>query len=257
MKRISWMLFFILFIGSCNEHCDYLESEIKGWHIIDLEVFKVVTPDNYKFIPRKGIDSFVGIISNGEVEIGFDYGCHSWKGIEGKEDALRKDVHQVDPTALMGADMVLRMPEGFNTTKSSNINKLYNEMEEVQLLKNNGSEINSSVFPEGTEYYHKFILRDSVFRIPYSFDEEVLNNELAYIFERDIINHMVGRKLYFDKNKSDTMKIGLYLCDTTNYNQSVNANCSQLGLYARGVPENKFEEVYEIMSSVKLKIRGK
>ncbi len=48
-----------------------------GWHSIELGAFNISTPSDFKYVKFKGIDSFVGLITNGEDSIHFDYGWYS------------------------------------------------------------------------------------------------------------------------------------------------------------------------------------
>lgn len=48
--------------------------------IIDAGPFSVNTPSNFKLVTEKGIDSYVGKISNGKIEFSFDYGWYSNRG---------------------------------------------------------------------------------------------------------------------------------------------------------------------------------
>lgn len=55
----------------------YSDSKIDGWHTIKLGQFKIETPNDYQFFITKGIDSYVGGITNGQDSIEFDYGMYS------------------------------------------------------------------------------------------------------------------------------------------------------------------------------------
>ncbi|WP_203296730.1 hypothetical protein [Luteirhabdus pelagi] len=55
----------------------YSESEIAGWHTINTEKFKIQTPKEFKFFREKGIDSFIGGITDKNDTISFDYGYYS------------------------------------------------------------------------------------------------------------------------------------------------------------------------------------
>jgi hypothetical protein len=55
----------------------YQKSKTAVWHTIDLEVFTVDTPIEYRYLPLQGIDSFVGRITNSSDTLIFDYGWYS------------------------------------------------------------------------------------------------------------------------------------------------------------------------------------
>ena len=48
-----------------------------GTHTIDLSYFKITTPIEYKYHSLQGIDSYVGLITDGHDSITFDYGWYS------------------------------------------------------------------------------------------------------------------------------------------------------------------------------------
>ncbi|MEO9474103.1 MAG: hypothetical protein ABJG41_01160 [Cyclobacteriaceae bacterium] len=46
-------------------------------HIIELGRFSLLTPNNFKYVEQEGIDSFVGLITDGTDSIEFDFGWYS------------------------------------------------------------------------------------------------------------------------------------------------------------------------------------
>ena len=60
-----------------NDEKYYSASKIDGWHTIELNQFKIETPNDYKFFRIKGFDSYVGGITNGKDSIEFDFGMYS------------------------------------------------------------------------------------------------------------------------------------------------------------------------------------
>jgi len=55
----------------------YSESKIPNWHKIDAGPFFIQTPKDYKFFRYRGIDSYIGGITNQIDTISFDYGWYS------------------------------------------------------------------------------------------------------------------------------------------------------------------------------------
>ncbi len=49
-------------------------------NVIDAGPYQVTTPSNFKLVQEKGIDSYVGKITNGKIEFRFDYGWYSNRG---------------------------------------------------------------------------------------------------------------------------------------------------------------------------------
>lgn len=64
------VLLFLLPVYACKEaRPDY--------HILDFGVFKLVTPGDWSIFKEKGIDSYVGGLTNGKDSLWFDYGWYS------------------------------------------------------------------------------------------------------------------------------------------------------------------------------------
>ncbi len=55
----------------------YDESEYPDWHTINLRAFKIETPTTYRFFKERGIDSYVGGITNQQDTLFFDFGWYS------------------------------------------------------------------------------------------------------------------------------------------------------------------------------------
>jgi len=76
------LIFSLLVLSlSCEKTCDVkCQINKEDWKEIDLGVFKINTPTDFKYLPVKGIDSYVGQISNSEMTFIFDYGRYSETG---------------------------------------------------------------------------------------------------------------------------------------------------------------------------------
>lgn len=61
---------FLIFIFPCK-------TESEGWKTLDFGSFKLTTPSNWSIVERKGIDSYVGGLTNGKDNLWFDYGWYS------------------------------------------------------------------------------------------------------------------------------------------------------------------------------------
>lgn len=53
------------------------KTKTSGWQTLDFGVFKLKTPQGWKKIEEKGIDSYVGGLTNGKDSLWFDYGWYS------------------------------------------------------------------------------------------------------------------------------------------------------------------------------------
>lgn len=71
---------FIISLMSCN-------SPIQNtWHTLDFGAFKITTPGDWKSYKLRGIDSYIGGLTNGNDSLEFDYGWYSAE--VGDEDTL-------------------------------------------------------------------------------------------------------------------------------------------------------------------------
>ena len=55
----------------------YGDSHYPDWHTINMRAFKIETPTSYRFFKERGIDSYVGGITNQQDTLFFDYGWYS------------------------------------------------------------------------------------------------------------------------------------------------------------------------------------
>ena len=75
------ILCFVLF--SCKDS----RNKSSDWIILEFKVFTINTPPNWTIIKEKGIDSYVGGLTNGVDSLYFDYGWYSAE--VGEEDPLK------------------------------------------------------------------------------------------------------------------------------------------------------------------------
>jgi hypothetical protein len=61
-----------------TEESYYKKSAHPDCHIIQLGAFTIETPDSYRYIRRKGYDSYIGEITNLTDTLYFDYGMYSY-----------------------------------------------------------------------------------------------------------------------------------------------------------------------------------
>ena len=78
------------------ENSDIYINPEDGYHTIDLGDFSIRTPQSFKFASCRGIDSFVGMITNGKDTLYFDYGGYSAgpDGLDADKQLLAKDTIQ-------------------------------------------------------------------------------------------------------------------------------------------------------------------
>ncbi|MEL6561924.1 MAG: cytochrome c [Bacteroidota bacterium] len=83
---------------------DIYIKTLAGRHTIELGAFRVTTPQNYRYIKKQGIDSYVGLIASKRDTIYFDYGWYS-NGINRYEMINRKDT-------INGAPAIIKVDNG-------------------------------------------------------------------------------------------------------------------------------------------------
>lgn len=72
-NQYTFLLVLIAVITSCSKDVSYEDCEKEGWHKISLSEFSLVTPDHVRYVPQKGIDSFVGDFVGDALDLSFDY----------------------------------------------------------------------------------------------------------------------------------------------------------------------------------------
>ncbi len=249
MKFIPHFLILSLCVA-CNQGVSYRSGEKKGFHIIDLGSFEVTTPTSYQYSPLDGIDSFVGKISNGKVTLLFDYGCYSPPGPRDRFEVLLRYKDRLDIYNTTEALQFLINLDSVSREGNINVTELQKEIKNVRLLKYVDSISLNIPGITPIEYYHEFEFRDSIYRLPFQFSEEVKANEARFAFERDTIESNIYRKLYYDKKESDTMQVGLYMVDAGMKNESINAYCTKIGLWAKEVSDENLQEIKQIYRSI-------
>lgn len=99
------LVFSILLLGlySCGQ------DKNKDWKTLDFGSFKLTTPHNWIIIKEKGIDSYVGGLTNGKDTLFFDYGWYSPS--VGDEDPLKHKL-AIDTVNGLIANIVIPNKDG-------------------------------------------------------------------------------------------------------------------------------------------------
>jgi hypothetical protein len=84
------------------------KTKTSGWQTLDFGVFKLKTPQGWSILKERGIDSYVGGLTNGKDSLWFDYG---WYSVDlGGEDSCKhhfaKDTVNGFPARIMKPDTV-------------------------------------------------------------------------------------------------------------------------------------------------------
>jgi hypothetical protein len=99
------IVFSILLLGLCS--CG--QDNKKNWKTLDFGSFKLTTPHNWTIIKEKGIDSYVGGLTNGKDTLFFDYGWYSPS--VGDEDPMKHKL-ALDTVNGLVANIVIPNKDG-------------------------------------------------------------------------------------------------------------------------------------------------
>lgn len=245
---------FLLFILalSCNHDSIYKKTERDGWHLIDLKSFEIMTPKDYEFKRQQGVDSFVGEITDGDVIIRFDYGCYTGKGVRDRVEGLAQFKHMLDIRSLISIHNKLEPSDSLR--RDTTLLKLMNQskFDSIELVEciNSWDFVND--IGQEIDYCHYVEVGKEKYLIPYVFDHEVIENGNRYRVERDTLNG-IYTKLYWERHKSDSMRIGIYISNLNDFNESVNSYCKTVGMYASEVTPPELEIIKEMFKSIELR----
>ncbi|MEL6656139.1 MAG: hypothetical protein AAFP77_13290 [Bacteroidota bacterium] len=252
MRVFCYFLLWILLGCGSDDQSIYSQADSEGWHKIDLGRFELSTPKRYEFIPRRGIDSFVGEISDGTVQITFDYGCYSSQGPKDTVEALTENASHISISAYATYLLDYLDHSAYQDGNSINLTELMKDIHDVQLLEYSDSVELSTPTDALFQYYYSFQFNGENYKVPFEFDHQVLVNEARFEFKRDTIDN-IYRKRYFDTTPSDTMKYGIYMVDLSGFSVGMNTYCTKLGLVANGVSDEELETVKRIIDSIRFK----
>jgi hypothetical protein len=104
-KWISYIICTLLFSLLACTH-----QENTSWHTLDFGDFKISTPPEYRVIKERGIDSYVGSLTNGIDSLSFDYGAYSWE----VNDVLEPEKHKLATDTVNGliANIIIPVKDG-------------------------------------------------------------------------------------------------------------------------------------------------
>ncbi len=103
MRIFLTCLTFVLLIA-CNARKE--QEEEQAWHTLDLGAFKLTTPPGWSSFKERGIDSYVGGITNGKDSMWFDLGWYSAE-IDGED--FGKHLYAQD--TINGLIAVIELPK--------------------------------------------------------------------------------------------------------------------------------------------------
>ena len=234
--KIKFIIISLIFIISCNksDYDVYSKSEKPNWHKIDLKIFELEVPKDYKFKPHKGIDSFVGEVSNGKTTFSFDYGWYS-----NKNPVTPKEFFEKNVTRFYFNDLI----DSIKTIIS--IDSLDNEIREKLIVKKVTSEENGKYVADmelnGEKIQFRFF--------PFDPDLESEYNKYEFYFEEDSNYY---KKLYYPKSFESENKAGVYIEDLDAKREN-KFGFNKLAFYTFDLSDINKQELIQILESVKMK----
>ena len=223
-----------LFIGCNNKAIQPLQNIV-----IDAGPFIVTTPSDFKLVKESGIDSYVGKITNGKVEFGFDYGWYSNRGPLTYYDYADKYLFK------------LHKDEIVSTCKISD--SIY------QIVKSNPIILDAKRnpnFPEETDKEISITISVGTGTCTiYTFN---LINDISQNYETyeisETINNDIRRKEYSTKSGKDK-KAGVYIENLAEKRDEKYGH-NKLSFTTNDFKENNSNLILEILKSVKLNTTG-
>lgn len=215
---MKFTYFLFLFIVALATSCESKIDEVK----IEIEIgeYTIQFPEGFKLMKEQGVDSYVGKISNGELEFHFDYGYYSDKLEKSVEEKVNEDVWKWN---ALGQNN--RLPNGCDWSQKA---------KETKLVKY--ETLDSSQYT--LTFVHKGDTLHYVMQIP----EETRRAKV----EIDTIDNVVF-KLVNSMNY-----VGLYAKNLNSFNKSINS-CKALSITAEYRNEDDRKKALDILRTCKLK----
>lgn len=230
MKEYILVLLLIMQV-SCKAKIDTELAPIpikEGWQKIDLSSFELQTPKGYEFEEQKGIDSFVGKISNSEVTFSFDYGWYS--------DNTPLTLKEVFTNNLYKFEEEILRQSGHKYRRRNSTHEVLN--------------INSIKKLDTEKYLASFDLQGTKMEIVFSPSELGQGKEFDK-FEFIISDsHEFYQKIYFPKSISQNSRVGIYTQELK-HNKSDSPN--KLAFSTTDTTIENFEEILEILKTIRMK----
>jgi hypothetical protein len=215
MKRTVTYILIFLALVSCEDESKSEHNATK----IEIGVFTFQFPQGFKLYTEKGIDSFVGKITNGKIDFQFDYSNYSNSLDKTISEYLEQDVWKWNALGLYGL-----LPSG---TDLSAINK------EISLI--------SSQTEDSIRYINLYEFKEDTLSYELSIPKAILDTK----FEIDTIDNVLYK--YVRKRNY----VGLYVKKLNGIHNS-NNSIQVLSIVASDLNNKETEIAYKILRSCKL-----
>jgi len=196
----------------------------------------------------KGIDSFVGAITNGESTFSFDYGMYSPEPPLTENQFLEKNSKNID---FDGIHLLMRVidtkPYEYEVNGKVNFREITKNIRNLKLKKRT-EDVKLSVYPnKNHKYYYSLELDGRTFNIPFFAYEKHLDKIKEYQIEIDTINnHKRTVSIWNDKNIEKYSSLNLIPLNG-------DSNQNHLWLGIKSTDKLSTGIIREILSSVRMK----
>lgn len=214
-KTVLHIAISALLVSACNSDSSVNKNEGN----IEIGNYIIHFPQDYKLIKEKGIDSYVGKISNGQIDFPFDYGYYSNSLNKSVDKYLSEDTWKWN---ALGRNNLL--PEGDVTGMT----------DDTELISYSTS--------DSIEYELLFLHKSDTIEYVLTVPEEIRKVNIQI----DTIENVMYKFV-----RSDDY-VGLYAKDLKSFNKSINSYRA-LSIIATQLSPEETEKCYEILRSCKLK----
>jgi len=234
MRENYILLIFLLLLGCSRSKYSPTEDVL-----IDAGMFTVVVREGYKIKQLEGVDSSVGIISNGRVKFEYDFGWYS----------------SIEPVTLYESmDRWIRKGTNFYRLADS-LNLNASDSEQMNLLRSQLVIDSFSVLDSVPNLFVAYVTYgDQHIKLPYyPVEQELSDNIMHYKF---IVSHTNERytKIYYPKHLGDSnyRMAGVYI-ENLSEKKEKQFGFNRLGFYTADIREHNKEEILTILKSVRIK----
>jgi predicted AlkP superfamily pyrophosphatase or phosphodiesterase len=212
-KTVLHIVICVLTLTACNSENSAYDNQ--NW--IEIGEYSFKFPNDFELIKEKGIDSYVGKISNGKIDFQFDYGYYSDPLDKSVDEFLSRDVWKL--TAL-GRNNLL--PEGDITGL----------VEKTELIRYYSS--------DSINYTLIFQYESDTIQCTVKIPEEIQKLKVD-IDTIDNIRYKFVRSYYY---------VGMNVKNLMSFNKSMNS-CKSLSILATKLSPDEIKKCYEILRTCK------
>ena len=214
----------------------YSESDVEGWHTIDLGSFQLEAPKQFKYKPIQGIDSFVGEIKGDGVTFFFDYGWYSSANPFTPFEYARNNKRQIFDDKILDA---LKKSGVTGVTKK----EVYEKLKINKVAKKNKKECTNC------EYLATLKFEGNLVEVPFTSTRSDLDNEGALYDIQMSEQDSTFRKIYWTNDLSTNTTAGIYYEDL----RAKDYSSDKLSFRTLDCKASNIELIKKILNTVQLK----